>query len=119
MHPTLEKYRAAWEDRDPALLKTIFTPHAVYQFRPWEAARGLAEIEKYWLEKVVTQTDVCFEVTRELLVGNELWIEWTAHARLADRNTLRALWGTMILELANDNRISKLTEYYFKTEKPC
>jgi len=114
MHPTIQKYKEAWEQRDVKLLKDIFTPDAIYQYRPWEAASGLVKIEKYWAEKIIErQTSVSFHVERERHFGSELWLEWNAVVGLKDREAPVKLTGTMIIELAEDGRIKKLVEYYF------
>jgi hypothetical protein len=114
MHPTIQKYKEAWEQRNVKLLKDIFTPDAIYQYRPWEAASGLLEIEKYWAEKIIErQTSVSFHVERERHFGNELWLEWNAVVGLKDRAAPVKLTGTMIIELAEDGRIKRLVEYYF------
>ncbi len=118
MHPTVQKYREAWEQRDPKLLKAVFAPDAIYQYRPWEAARGLQEIEKYWKDKVMTQRSVRFDVLRERIQGNEVWLEWNAVVGLSEGESSANLSGAMILDLDSDLRIKKLTEYYFKTDKP-
>ncbi|MBI4026222.1 MAG: nuclear transport factor 2 family protein [Verrucomicrobia bacterium] len=117
MHPTVQKYQEAWEQRNPTLLAALFAPDAIYQYRPWKAARGLREIERYWEDKVVPQANVRFEVLRECVCGNELWLEWKAVVGLPGTEPSVSLVGVMILDLDSNLCIKKLTEYYFKTDK--
>lgn len=126
MHPAVQKYKQAWEERNPDLLVECFTHDAVYQFRPTEMenpCRGLAEIEQYWREKVILkQTDIRFEILREVRDGNQIWLEWrsvaTWESSPAPDKRFR-MWGVMILDLTPNQLIGKLTEYYFGHPRPA
>jgi hypothetical protein len=57
----LERYREAWESRDPGRAAGLFTQDASYRETPFDAPmRGRAEIEGYWAKAVAGQKDVRF-----------------------------------------------------------
>jgi hypothetical protein len=57
----LERYRQAWESRDPVRAAEIFAADASYRETPFDPPmRGRAEIEDYWAKAVAGQKDVRF-----------------------------------------------------------
>ena len=120
MNKVVLLYKRAWEEQAVDLLKECFTEDAIYLFRPPEiapACHGLPEIERYWRERVVgVQRDVMFTILRSIERDREVWLEWRSESKfpsLLPDNLPFVLWGTMILDLNEDGKISKLTEYYF------
>ena len=56
-------YKAAWEQRDPALFAALFAPEGEYHNTPFQGQRGAAQLVEYW-KRVQLQEDVAlsFEV---------------------------------------------------------
>ena len=45
----LDRYKAAWEERDPGQIVSLFTADAVYEEAPFEKPmRGRGAIRRYW-----------------------------------------------------------------------
>lgn len=62
----LDRYKAAWEARDPDQAAALFTPDATYRETPYDAPfAGREEIAEYWRKAVSGQKDVTF--TSEVL----------------------------------------------------
>lgn len=59
----MQGYKAAWEQRDPAMFAALFQPDGSYQNTPFQVQRGSAELMAYW-KRVQLQEDVqvAFEV---------------------------------------------------------
>jgi limonene-1,2-epoxide hydrolase len=56
-------YKAAWEQRDPAMFAALFLPDGQYHNTPFQVQRGTAQLVEYW-KRVQLQEDVqvSFEV---------------------------------------------------------
>lgn len=59
----MEGYKAAWEQRDPAMFAALFQPDGRYHNTPFQVQQGPAELAAYW-KRVQLQEDVqvSFEV---------------------------------------------------------
>lgn len=65
----LNRYKNAWESRDPEAAVAIFTEDATYQEDPFdEPMRGAEEILAYWKENTDVQEDV--EFSFEIIAAN-------------------------------------------------
>ena len=57
----LDRYREAWETRDPAGAGALFTEHASYRETPFDPPfEGRSAIEGYWARVTAGQQDVRF-----------------------------------------------------------
>ncbi|MFO1265719.1 MAG: nuclear transport factor 2 family protein [Rubrivivax sp.] len=59
-------YKAAWEQRNPAMFAALFGPEGEYHNTPFQVQRGSAQLMEYW-KRVQLQEDV--EVTFEVLAA--------------------------------------------------
>jgi len=122
MHPSVLKYKQAWERQDAALLKECFAHDAIYAYRPREwtsprPCRGLLEIEAYWKKQVIgEQSNPIFTVLRYVESNHQVWLEWKSESHfpmLLPNEPPFQLWGAMVLDLNEEGKISQLVEYYF------
>jgi hypothetical protein len=82
----LDKYKRAWETRDPDLAASLFTRDTSYKENPFgEPIIGREAIHDYWAEATGRQEDIRFTVTNSLHSGYVLIAEWTCTYR--DRAT--------------------------------
>lgn len=59
-------YKAAWEQRDPALFAALFSPDGEYHNTPFQVQRGTGSLVEYW-KRVQLQEDV--QVSFEVLAA--------------------------------------------------
>lgn len=59
----MQGYKAAWEQRNPAMFAALFHPDGEYHNTPFQVQRGTAQLVEYW-KRVQLQEDVrlSFEV---------------------------------------------------------
>ncbi len=62
----MQGYKAAWEQRDPAMFAALFRPDGSYHNTPFQVQRGTAQLAEYW-KRVQLQEDV--RVTFEILAS--------------------------------------------------
>lgn len=53
----MQGYKAAWEQRDPAMFAALFHPDGEYHNTPFQVQRGTAQLVEYW-KRVQLQEDV-------------------------------------------------------------
>jgi hypothetical protein len=64
----MQGYKAAWEQRDPAMFAALFQPQGRYHNTPFQVQHGTAELVQYW-RRVQLQEDV--RVSYEILARTE------------------------------------------------
>jgi len=59
----MQGYKAAWEQREPAMFAALFHPDGEYHNTPFQVQRGSAQLVAYW-QRVQLQEDVhvAFEI---------------------------------------------------------
>ncbi len=62
----MQGYKAAWEQRDPAMFAALFLPDGSYHNTPFQVQRGTAQLVEYW-KRVQLQEDV--RVSFEILAS--------------------------------------------------
>ncbi len=109
----LERYRRAWEERDPDLAVALFTDGATYAETPFdEPLRGRAAIREYWSAVPREQRDV--RLARELVAveGDLVVALWqAAYTRIADGGRNR-LDGVFLLRFADGGLCRELREWW-------
>lgn len=53
----MQRYKTAWERRDPAIFAALFTPDGQYHNTPFQVQRGTEQLVQYW-KRVQLQEDV-------------------------------------------------------------
>jgi hypothetical protein len=64
----MQGYKAAWEQRDPAMFAALFAPDGEYHNTPFQVQRGTTQLADYW-KRVQLQEDV--QVTYGVLASAE------------------------------------------------
>ncbi len=113
----LERYRAAWETRDPAAVVELFSENALYQENPYhEPMRGRAAVGEYWENVRRTQDDVRFR--SELLAvtldtGIAHW--WASFLRVPSGKRVH-LDGVAAFTLDDEGRCRLFREWWHRRE---
>lgn len=113
LHEVLGIYIRAWEEQDPDLIVTAFTPDARYHERVFEEPiRGRTGIRSYWESKVVqSQANIECRLLASYLDGNAAVAEWEAHFDDLVAGVRKRMREVAILEF-QDGLISSLREYW-------
>jgi limonene-1,2-epoxide hydrolase len=84
-------YKAAWEQRDPAMFAALFWPSGEYHNTPFQVQRGSDELVAYW-KRVQLQEDV--EVAFEVLAATETsgLAHWRTTYRVASEELFQ-IWA--------------------------
>jgi SAM-dependent methyltransferase len=114
----VNKYFAAWRLQRPEMLDEVFDANAEYREKPQDPAlRGLDQIRKYWLEKVLPQRNLHVQVKKCSYTANEATAEWHAQFDVHDKRVL--VQGVLVLQLnPRTGLVSFLREYFTTTKTP-
>jgi ketosteroid isomerase-like protein len=75
----LERYKRAWESRDPDLAMALYRPDAELRLDPFEdPALGANAIRAIWNDVAATQTNVEFDAERTWANGQTVLASWHA-----------------------------------------
>lgn len=87
----MQRYKAAWEQRDESMFAMLFTPDGEYHNTPFAVQRGHAQLQEYW-QRVKLQEDVA--LTYEVLASTEASgiAHWRTTYRVASEE-LFAIWA--------------------------
>ncbi|MCC2095738.1 MAG: nuclear transport factor 2 family protein [Hyphomicrobiales bacterium] len=77
----METYKRAWENRDDALLCSLFAPDGVYHNTPFDAQTGHDAITRYW-DRVKLQDDIHFSYAIVSEADNGGVATWTTRYRV-------------------------------------
>mgnify|MGYP001609924269 CR=1 FL=1 len=114
----LDIYGEAWMKRDPELILTIFTPHALYNDPAEPENYGHDEIRSYWINKVVDkQRNIKFKLLNIWIDRDEVLAEWDAEFDDVERNLHIKMREVAIFGVKN-GKFSSLREYYKTTKTP-
>jgi ketosteroid isomerase-like protein len=108
----LERYKRAWETRDPELAMALYSEHAEFRLDPFEEpARGPNEIRAIWNDVAATQTNVEFDAERTWVSGNTVLTSWhVAFTRRATAERIR-IRGFSTFELDADGLIERARQW--------
>lgn len=114
-------YIEAWEEQDPDLICTIFTPEATY----WERVMSdpipnREAIRAYWQSKVVeAQARISCELLNLYLDGNTAIAEWMAGFDDVAQGVRKRMKEIAVLDFSHTDehgwQISALREYWSST----
>jgi hypothetical protein len=114
----IDVYVRAWEERDPDLICTIFTPAATYHERVMgEPIAGLDGIRSYWETKVVAaQANITCRPSSLYVDGSTAIAEWLAEFDDVAQGVRKRMKEIAVLEfewtMARGYLISSLREYW-------
>lgn len=109
----LDTYIRAWEQQDPDLIVTIFTPGATYHERVLgEPIPDRDAIRGYWQTKVVRdQANISAKLLTFYVDGDTVIAEWQAEFDDLVQGVRKRMREVAILEL-QDGLIASLREYW-------
>jgi len=108
----LERYKTAWERRDPDLAMELYRDDAEHRDQPFrEPFRGANEIRAMWNDIALNEANVEFDAERTWTSGSSVLASY--HAAYTDRTTGERIRirGFMTVELDDRRRISRLREW--------
>jgi ketosteroid isomerase-like protein len=115
----LERYRQAWEERDPDLAAALFTDDATYAETPFaEPFQGPDGVRNYWATVTPHQQDPKFRY--EVLAVDEeagrgiAW--WHCELTVVETGSPIVLDGIFVLDFADDGRVRTLREWWHLDE---
>lgn len=109
----LDTYIRAWEDQDPDLIVTIFTPAATYHERVLaEPIPDREAIRQYWIDKVVkAQANISCRVLSLYVDGDTAVAEWLAEFDDVAQGVRKRMKEIAVLEF-DGHLIRSLREYW-------
>lgn len=113
----LDVYIRAWQEQDPDLIVTIFTPDATYRERVlYEPIPDRDAIRAYWQSKVVgSQANITCELLHLYLDGDTAIAEWLAEFDDVADGVRKRMREIAVLTF-EDGLISSLREYWSSQE---
>lgn len=117
----LDAYGAAWINRDPRQVATLFADTAQYRETPFdEPMIGRAAIRTYWQEGAANaQEDVAFSSRVWAVVGDQAFAGWQASFRRKASGRRVELDGTFRLEFSAEHGVlicQSLEEWWHRKE---
>lgn len=111
----LDRYRIAWEGRDPDAAAALFTEDARYREQPYqEPFRGPDGIRGYWADVTATQSSIVVRYGTPVVQGDRAAVEWWV--TLDNGGVAVTLAGEFLLVFAEDGRVRELREYWHFAE---
>lgn len=108
----LERYKRAWERRDPDLAMELYRDDAEVRFDPFEQpARGANEIRAVWNDVAATQDHVEFDAERIWAVGRTVLTSWHAAFTRRDTSERVRLRGFSTFELDDSGLIERAKQW--------
>jgi len=109
----LDRYRQAWEQRDPDGAAALFTENAAYHEMPFDAPKaGRAGIREYWAQVTADQRDIAFDSSVVAVNGPTGVARWSARFTLASNGARVELDGIFVLTFEPGNLCSELREWW-------
>ena len=116
----LDRYRQAWEKRDPDAAAALFTEQATYRETPYDPPfQGQDEIRAYWAKAVAGQSGVRF--TSEILAcsGDRGVCRWHATFKAAEAGDTIDLDGIFLCRFAEPARVDAFEEWWHLKVTPA
>ena len=109
----LDRYKEAWEQRDPDRAAALFTENAPYHETPFDAPKaGRRGIRDYWATVTADQRDVEFKSNVVAVTGRTAIARWSARLRAASSGTRIELDGVFILSFEPSGLCHELREWW-------
>ena len=109
----LDRYREAWEERDPDRAASLFTDDASYRETPFDPPmEGSAAIHAYWAKAVAGQSDIRF--TSEVLAcaGADGLCHWHCAFAADPAGDRIDLDGIFRCRFADETRVEAFEEWW-------
>ena len=109
----LNRYKDAWEQRDPARAAALFTENAPYHETPFDAPKaGRRGIRDYWATVTADQRDVDFKSNVVAVTGRTAVARWSARLTAASSGARVELDGVFILSFDDGGLCKELREWW-------
>lgn len=114
----LDRYKAAWESRDPSAAGALFTENATYHEMPYDAPiEGRAGVEAYWTRVTEAQSEIVFTYNIIAVSGDTGVTHW--NARFNAGGAAIELDGAMAIAFSEDfTTASSLREWWHVRTNP-
>jgi ketosteroid isomerase-like protein len=108
----LERFKHAWEERDPDAVLELYAEGAEYRVDPFAPPlEGHNAIREHWNDVVAEQDHIEFDAERVWVSGRTVLASWhVAITRRATAERVRVR-GFSTLELDGDGRITRMREW--------
>ena len=116
----LDRYRTAWEQRDPDAASALFTEGATYHEMPYDPPiEGRPAIADYWAKAVAGQRDVRF--TSEILACEQDrgLCHWHVTFTAAEGGSTIDLDGIFHCRFADDAHVAEFQEWWHVKVAPA
>lgn len=115
----LDRYKEAWEQRDPERAAALFTENAAYHEMPFDPPKaGRTGIREYWAGVTADQRDVVFESSVIAVNGPTGVARWSARFKLASNGARVELDGVFVLTFEREGLCSELEEWWHVRTAP-
>ena len=117
----LDRYFAAWRSNNPADVRALFAPDAVYSYGPFTApAIGRETIVQRWVSDPEQQQDLEIAYV-PLAVHGDLGVDlWRVAFRPGQHSAVRiTMDGILVLTFDADGRCTEHREWYAVQETPA
>ena len=109
----LERYKDAWENRDPDAAAALFAPAALYHETPFDPPkRGPDGVRAYWAGVTADQRDVVFRYDILSVSGSTAIAQWNARFKLASNGAQIELDGVFVLVFDAQGLCTSLREWW-------
>jgi hypothetical protein len=109
----LERYRNAWETRDPDAAQAIFTEDATYQVTPFrEPEMHRAGIRAYWVRATSDQRNVQFGSRMLASNGDTGICRWNVQFDLESEGSTVEIDGIFVFTLTNEGLCREFQEWW-------
>ena len=116
----LDRYKAAWEQRDPGAAAALFTEDASYRETPYDPPfEGRAEIEAYWAKAVGGQCDVRFSAKILACAADRGLCHWHATFTAIEGGATIDLDGIFHCRFADPNLVATFEEWWHLKVTPA
>ena len=116
----LDRYKVAWEGRDPGAAAALFTEAASYRETPYDRPfEGREAIEDYWANAVSGQRDVRFTYEVLACAGNRGLCRWHATFRAGEADDTIDLDGIFHCYFETEGLVDRFEEWWHLKVTPA
>jgi uncharacterized protein (TIGR02246 family) len=108
----LERFKQAWEKRDPEAMLELYAEDAEYRVDPFAGPlEGANAIRAHWNDVVAEQAHIEFDAERVWVSGRTVLASW--HVAVTQRATAKRIRirGFSTLELDDDGRVARMRQW--------
>lgn len=114
----LERYKKAWEDRDPKMVDQLFAENAEYRESPFSnKLSGIDAVRRYW-EEGARDSQMNIEFFYEIIAvkGNRGFAKWNAEFDRVGKKIHVTLDGILEANFNEDGKVVVFNEWWHRKE---